>query len=173
MIIPYHADYKSFLKMDVCPGLAAIVANFAVLSVIPDLPRLFRAFAALVPPSGHVIVSVLNPLYWRDMLHPWWWKGYLRSRGKGMIQIPGRGPRTWRYFPATMLAAAALHFIRTKQTGIGVLIGKRVHGAWCQPISLTERLEQRLWKKRLFRDLGQFTFFVFQRVASDAHRRSD
>ncbi len=82
-IIPYYAEYDAFLKRDFSPRPEAIVSNFAVLSVISGLPELFKGLAGKLVPHGHVMASVLNPLFWQDTLHKWWWRAWARSLGQG------------------------------------------------------------------------------------------
>ncbi|MDE3180640.1 MAG: class I SAM-dependent methyltransferase [Acidobacteriota bacterium] len=164
-IVPYCSDYERFLKLDLQPRPVAIVSNFAVLSLVSDLPRFFAALAGHVAPYGHAVVSALNPLFWEDMLRPWWWRSCVGSFGKGMIQVQGQRLCPRRYFPATVVSAAAPYFKKTGQAGAGALILNKSHQThnWLTPKSLAERLERRLWKTALFRNLGQFTFLVFRR----------
>jgi len=54
-----------------------------------------------------------------------------------------------------------------EQAGVGVFIRGNIKTSqsWATPKSLSERLERRLWKNYPFRNLGQFLFFVFRKVA--------
>ncbi|MDE3181039.1 MAG: class I SAM-dependent methyltransferase [Acidobacteriota bacterium] len=67
-IVPYCSDYETFLKLDLQPRLIAVVSNFAVLSLVSDLPRFFAALAGHVAPYGYAVVSALKPLFWEDIL---------------------------------------------------------------------------------------------------------
>lgn len=166
-IIPYHAGYDEFLKQRLQPRPIAVVSNFAVLSNIPDLPRLFGAWAEQVAPRGHAIVSVLNPFFWENMLRRSWWKNYVRSLGKGRIlQALGDRPDVYQYFPATVTAAASPHFVKTRCAGVGAFTGGKIaHQASLAPESLGDCLERRFWKTRPIQTIGQFIFFVFQKCA--------
>jgi len=163
-IIPCHAEYQAFLRLELRPRPVAIVSNFAVLSLISDLPTLFRSFAGHVARPGHVIVSVLNPFFWKDMRHAWWWRSYIGSLGKGMVHVDGEDIETYRYFPTKLFAIASPYFVKVDQASVGALARANTNRhPWSAPESLTERLERRFWKKHPFRNCGQFIFFVFQR----------
>ena len=166
-IVPYHADYEEFLEQELRPCPVAIVSNFAALSAISDLPRLFAAWAGRVAPSGHVIVSMLNPFFWRNMLRRSWLKDCIRSMGTGMIvRTCEDRPDIYGYLPSSVAAAASSHFVKMGEAGVGALTsGSKTHQAWSAPKTAAGRLERRFWKTRTVRTFGQFIFIVFQRPA--------
>jgi hypothetical protein len=72
--------YQEFLRSHPVPGGAGvdlIVANFAPLNLVADLPPLFAKFAAMSNAEGKVLVSVLNPFFHE----------LLKSRG-GWTRLP-------------------------------------------------------------------------------------
>ena len=76
-IMCYSTPYRKFLSNapdtgDPAPD--AVTANFAVLNLIDELAPLFDAFAKMLATQGQVIVSVLNPFFWKEMIHLAWWK---------------------------------------------------------------------------------------------------
>ena len=166
-IVPYHASYEAYLNQELRPCPVAIVSNFAALSAIPGLPRLFAAWAEQLVRPGHIIVSVLNPFFWADMLRRSWWRDYIRSWGKGtIIRTGGNRPDIYEYFPATLTAAASPYFVKMSQAGVGALVGgRKTHQSWSAPKTLGERLERRFWKAGPVRTFGQFIFMVFQKSA--------
>jgi SAM-dependent methyltransferase len=166
-IVPFHARYETFLKQELRPRPAAIVSNFATLSVISGLPRLFAGWAQQVARPGNIIVSVLNPWFWEDLLRPSWWRDYVGSLGKGMIiRRRENRPEVYEYFPATVAAAASPHFVKLHQLGVGAFTGgAKTHQPWSSPKTLAGRLERRFWETRPVRTFGQFTFIVFQKSA--------
>jgi SAM-dependent methyltransferase len=167
-IIPYHAEYGEFLKQELRPRPVAIVSNFAALSVISDLSRLFAAWAEQVAPPGHIIVNVLNPFFWEEIFRPSWWSDYLRSFGKGMIvRRHENRPKVYEYFPATLAGAAWPYFAKMSHAGVGALVGgRKTHQSWSAPKTLAERLERRYWKTCPVRTIGQFMFIVFSRKSA-------
>jgi SAM-dependent methyltransferase len=97
--------YPDFLRFRAGTNDAAvdlIVANFAPLNLVADLPPLFAKFSAMLKPQGKLLVSVLNPFF-RGLLKSrrWWaqlprllWQGRYTTRLHGSIPVtrwlPGR-----------------------------------------------------------------------------------
>jgi SAM-dependent methyltransferase len=89
----------------------AVVANFAVLNLVSDLPRLFDQFSLLVRPGGFVIANVLNPFYWRDPR--------ISTRTfctRGTLVIDGGDSASYRYRIAA-IRRAARQFVLVKREG--------------------------------------------------------
>ncbi|HEY8877919.1 MAG TPA: class I SAM-dependent methyltransferase [Roseateles sp.] len=89
--------------------VAAISANFAVLSHVHDLKPLLQQLASHVEPGGALVASVLNPFYRQDMRQRWWWRSALRSVRTGSIKLQGQ-VTSYRHFLSTIRKAAAPHF---------------------------------------------------------------
>jgi SAM-dependent methyltransferase len=109
--VPYPPDGK----------FAAIVSNFAVLNLVPDLPGLFESFARLVEPDGFVLASLLNPYFPGDARYGWWrasLPGLLRSG-----QLEANGVR--RYGPGVVARAAAPYFRLAKSYPHAALLPAR------------------------------------------------
>jgi SAM-dependent methyltransferase len=88
----------------------AIVANFAVLNLVPDLSDLFGRFARAVAPGGQVIVSVINPFYWRDLRCGWWWRALSKSWGSAMLTVEGSDAASYRHYLGAIARAASPAF---------------------------------------------------------------
>jgi SAM-dependent methyltransferase len=112
-IIPTSFPFASF--PDALPPAArgpvdAVMANFAVLNLISDLPGLFDQFALLVRPGGVVIASVLNPYYWRDLRIA---TQVLRRRGT--LVIDGGDSASYRYRVSAVTRAARQFVLVTRE----------------------------------------------------------
>ncbi len=91
------------------PPVAAISANFAVLSHVRELKPLLQRLASHVKPEGALVASVLNPFYRQDMRHAWWWRSALRSVRTGAIELKGK-VTSYRHFVSAIREAAEPHF---------------------------------------------------------------
>lgn len=88
-----------------------VTANFAPLSLIPDLGALFTRLHALTTPEGLVVASVLNPYYVGDMRHGWWWRNLPRLRRQGRYSLAGAHGQIVRRSVADLAAQCAPTFI--------------------------------------------------------------
>jgi SAM-dependent methyltransferase len=95
----------------------AIVANFAVINLVADLRDLFGRFSRMVAPGGQVIVSVINPFYWRDLGCGWWWRAFWRSRGTAMVTVEGSDATSYRYYRGAITRAASPLFLPVLHRG--------------------------------------------------------
>src|SRR2546425_8562181 len=110
-VVAWTADYQEFLvTLGRHAPSEAVVSNFAVLDLIEDLRPLLAAFATHLAPGGHLIVSVLNPLFWKDLPRCWWWDAYLRSFGKDCLHVQGVDMDTYRRFAWSIKRAAEPYF---------------------------------------------------------------
>lgn len=114
-VVPLLAPFANFpALMAGQPRPDAITANFGVLNAIPQPQDFFGAVAALLRPGAPLIVSVLNPFYWRGFTERWWWAALRRSRATGSIVTHGDGFLTHRHFRSSLRKAAApLFHLRT------------------------------------------------------------
>jgi SAM-dependent methyltransferase len=87
----------------------AVVANFAVLNLVPDLPGLFRAFSPLLGARGFLLVSLLNPYFLGDARYGWWRANLPRLLREGRYAA-GEDGRVQRYRPDLVARAAAPYF---------------------------------------------------------------
>lgn len=107
------------------PKSGAIVADFAVLNSIRDLPTLFRTFDAHLISRGLIVTSLLNPSHWSGLQNPNWWKNYFAG---------GRShPISTDLFPAYLhpiqrVLAAARNFSLTARANAGSLVRLRCQG---------------------------------------------
>lgn len=91
-------------------ALDLIVANFAPLNLVADLPPLFEKFAAMLNPDGALLVSVLNPFFQALVRSRRWWVHLPRLiwQGNYTTRLHGITPVT-RWLPQS-LARQALPF---------------------------------------------------------------
>jgi SAM-dependent methyltransferase len=165
-IVPCSTDYRSFV--DLLPGLPApraVVADFAVLNMIRDLPPLFEMFARHLASPGWLIVSVLNPLHWPELLRHHWWRGFIG------YQL-GRTPRhrnehltSYRHFATAILRSAPdFHLVGRGNAGTFVRYDETGRTWWWgETDSIARQAKRLLWRTPAFRLLGTFVFLVLRR----------
>jgi SAM-dependent methyltransferase len=164
-IVPIHADYERFPEaLQRHSRVQAVISNFAALNHIRDLGPLFAVFDAHLEPSGKVIASVLNPLFWRDIIHPWWWMPLVRGLGTGYISCVFEETSTFRHFIGPITKAAHPHFVKAGQAGLGTFL-RYESGThlWAEPRTLSEKLDVRFYRSVPLRYLGKFIFLILQR----------
>jgi SAM-dependent methyltransferase len=88
---------------------ACITSNFGAFNHIDDPGPVLTELAALLVPGGHVILSLLNPWYWRDVRSGWWWRSRLRSVGHGGFVVDLGENRTIRHAVSRIGHASGLH----------------------------------------------------------------
>jgi SAM-dependent methyltransferase len=163
IIVPMEGSWSSFMKLcEPQPRPAAIVANFAVLNSIRDLRSLFDLLAGIVDPSGWVIVSVLNPHFWKA--HISWRKPHRRHSRASASALD---MDTYMHSIGEISAAAAPNFALALRASVAFLIRYNVgiHD-WWKPRSASERMERQLWRNSLCSRLGKFLFMGFRVVGT-------
>jgi SAM-dependent methyltransferase len=165
-VVPFTAPFAGFAEAVAGrPRPDAVVANYGVVNAMPEPREFFDAMAPLVAPGSPLIVSVLNPFYWRDMTHRWWWSALRRSGRTRGIVTSGEGVATYRHFVSSLVAAARPAFRLRERASLGALVPRAGTPLdWESPRSLAERVESRLWKTFPVRDLGLWVFLVFERT---------
>ena len=157
-ITPCSVGYSSFLdRFPQWPGPQAVVSNFGVLNSIPDLAPLFDTFAQRLAPPGWMIVSILNPIHWKELKTPRWWRG---------SHIYATQPYTTylHFVPAVRRAARSFQLVGRANAGALVRYdeaGQRLW--WEEPGSDPARLRRAIWRTPAHRLLGHFVFLVFRR----------
>jgi SAM-dependent methyltransferase len=99
--------YAEFLASRSEPGFDLVASNFAPLNLVPDPAALFRKLAALLKPTGHALISVLNPWHRGDLRYGWWWRGLPRLLGRGCYAVPGAQAPITRWQPRRLASLAA------------------------------------------------------------------
>lgn len=166
VVIPLAAPFADFASMIARqPRPDAVVANYGVLNAM-DRPRVFfDVVAPLLATGAPLIVSVLNPFYWRDIRRWWWWAALRRSGPPRAIVTHGEGIDTHRHFITSLRAAARPQFRLRSRASLGALVPRnRGPMDWESPRTLAERLEARLWKTFPLRALGLWVFLAFERT---------
>jgi SAM-dependent methyltransferase len=91
-ILPETGEYAEFLARTSDPGLPRahlVVANFAPLDLIGDLPVLFAKLHAVTLPGGGLLASVLSPYFLGDLTLGWRWRGMLEQLRTGTLTVRG------------------------------------------------------------------------------------
>jgi SAM-dependent methyltransferase len=107
-----RGDYTEFLTRHTeDDGRADLVtSNFAPLSLIGDLTKLFARFHALTSPDGKVLASVLNPYFRGDLKYRWWWRNAASLWLSGHYSVPGAQAPIVRRRLADFAARSAPYF---------------------------------------------------------------
>ena len=163
--LPYH-EFLASQPGQSGPPPDAVVANFAVLNLIDELTPLFDFFARVLTPPGWVIVSVLNPFFWKEMIHPAWWKANRIDLASQTVRAHATSSTVTRHFVSRIDQAASGHFVRIDQASVGALVRySKVIDSWGQPASLAARIESRLWRAPLLNCSGKFLFLAYQKLS--------
>lgn len=110
-VVPLAAPFSSFPSlMSEQPRPDAIVSNYGVLNAFSSPGKFFGAMAPLLGAGRRLVVSTLNPFYWRDMLQRWWWTALRRSGSPRAIVTHGESLETSRHFHSSIMEAARPHF---------------------------------------------------------------
>ena len=124
-IRPIAGDLELLVEeLERAAPVATIAANFAVLNHVRDLRPLFGALAPYLVRDGVIVAIVLNPFYWRDMTHGWWWRGMPRSLWTGAIKVSGQ-VTTYRHYLRTVRRMASPHFELVEQKGASSVVNAR------------------------------------------------
>jgi SAM-dependent methyltransferase len=169
-VIPVAAPFRGFGDaMARQPRPDAVVANFGVVNALARPGDLFEAVAPLLASGGPLVVSALNPFFWKDMRRGWWWAALRRALAAraGALVTHGDGIDTHRHFVGSLARAARPAFRLAGRASVGALVrysGGRGALDWDAPRTLPERIEARRWKRFPLRSAGQFIFLVFRRT---------
>ena len=124
-IRPIAGDLELLVEeLEFAGPVAAIAANFAVLNHVRDLRPLFGTLAPYLVRDGVIVAIVLNPFYWRDMTHGWWWRGLPRSLWTGSLKVAGR-VTTYRHYMRAVRRMASPHFELVEQKGASIVVNAR------------------------------------------------
>jgi SAM-dependent methyltransferase len=91
-IMPETGEYAEFLARtpDLSGPLAhLVIANFAPLDLIDDLPVLFAKLHVLTLPGGGLLASVLSPYFIGDLRFGWRLRGAIGQWRTGKLVLPG------------------------------------------------------------------------------------
>jgi hypothetical protein len=110
-VLPVSGDLENlYAALPSFGDLAAVVANFGVVNLLPDLAQFTDLVAVRLPRVQAIILGVQNPLYLRDLRTGWWWRGLRRGWKTGAIYCDVSAIPTRRYFARTLAAALAPAF---------------------------------------------------------------
>lgn len=91
-ILPETDEYPAFLARTTdlgVPHADLVIANFAPLDLIADLPALFAKLHALTVPGGSLLASVLSPYFIGDLRYGWRWRGLVGQWRTGKLVVSG------------------------------------------------------------------------------------
>ena len=124
-IVTVSGDYPDFLTRPAPPGAPRahlVIANFAPLDLIDDLPALFETLHGLTVPGGGLLASVLSPYFLGDLKLGWRWRGMLGLWRTGRLVVPGaRGNIIRRRLP--LFAADCAPWFRLERVFRGLPAG--------------------------------------------------
>lgn len=89
-IVPETGEYADFLTRApdrAAPRAHLVVANFAPLNLIDDLPALCEKLYALTVPGGRLLASVLSPYFLGDLRFGWRWRGMVGQWRSGTLVV--------------------------------------------------------------------------------------
>lgn len=165
-VVPVRAPFEDFaaaMRSHLHPD--AVVSNFSCLGDLARPPRFFEMIAPLLASGAPVLVSVLNPFFWKDMTHLWWWTALAHSFPRPAIRTHGPGRDAYRHFISSLANAARPAFRLERKASVGMVVPRFSQALdWDSPKSFGERLEARFWKRFPFRTSGMFVFLTFRRV---------
>jgi SAM-dependent methyltransferase len=166
-VLPSHGSlFELRAELARHPPLDAVISNFAVLNLIEKPALVFAELAPHVRSAGHLIVSVQNPIFWKDLKTRVVWLAWLRSLGRDAIHIRGRDTELYRHWVSALRRMARPQFTLIRRAGVSALIRReRGQRDWNRPRSTAERFETRTWRNFPMTHIGQFLFLVFRREA--------
>ena len=91
-VVPETGEYAEFLARTAelrGPPAQLVVANFAPLDLIENLPALFEKLHAITVPGGGLLASVLSPYFLGDLTLGWRWRGMIGQWRTGRLVVPG------------------------------------------------------------------------------------
>jgi len=142
----------------------AIVANFAVLNLVPSLGEAFARFHEILGAGGNVFLSLLNPCFVQNAVTPGLRRTMLRAVLRGVAEFPSAKVPTLLYREGFVRREARPHFRVDRRAGIGAIVnGDAIEGSWAAPLGLRERVERRLFATRVMAGAGKFTFLKLRR----------
>jgi SAM-dependent methyltransferase len=165
-IVPVCAPFSDFATaIRGHPLPDAVVSNFSFLTELARPQQFFETIAPLLTPGAPVVVSVLNPFFWKDMTHRWWWTALSRSIPQPAIITRGPGRVAHRHFISSLVRAARPAFHLERKVSVGALVPRFSRTLdWDAPRTFGERLEARYWKTFPLRSMGMFVFLVLRRA---------
>ncbi len=123
-VVPVEGDVAACL--DAARGMApfgCIASNFSPFNHVEDPEPLLRDLAGLLAPGGRIVLSLMNPWYWRDLRRGWWWRARLAApRHRGRFVTGPEENRVVRHEPLRVGRRAGLRRVS--------LQGARSGGAW-------------------------------------------
>jgi SAM-dependent methyltransferase len=148
------------------PRPDVIVSNFAVLNLVEDPRPVIDALTAHLLPGGHFVMSVLNPWFWKDSRHAWWWRAVTGSVGRPTITVRGPPVTTYRHRVSRLRRLAGRRCTLIGQASVGGLVRRHAGKLdWAAPRSVSALLEKRFHQAAPLRHLGQFVFLDFRRTS--------
>jgi hypothetical protein len=168
-IVPVSMPYPSFLNaVAEWPKSDAVVADYAVLNAIRDLPILFEAFNWHLVSGGLVIISLLNPIHWSKIRKPVWWKNCFIAGWSNPISVD---PFSTYLHPIAQVLRAARGFSLTGRANAGSMVRCQVGAP--PGTSRFYRASQEvgvgafarfMWRSPLYGFLGHFIFLLLTKT---------
>jgi SAM-dependent methyltransferase len=159
-ILPGSGDYASFASnLERWPPPSGVVSNFAVLNLIREPKRLFDMFARRLSAPGWLIVSVLNPIHWKLVITPGWWR-------TAPPAAHSTDPCTSYLHRVPALLDAARPFRLVGRANSGSLVryaSMQADRWWGDGEPGVSTLRRALWRTPAYQWIGHFVFLVLRR----------
>ncbi len=154
-------DYAGFLaraSAAAAPRAHLVIADFAPLNLVADLPPLFARLHTLTVPGGGLLASVLSPYFLGDLRYAWRWRGMPGQWRTGMLSVRGaRGDVIRRRLP--VFAADCAPWFRLERVFRGLPPRNAAEAAGLDPAQHARTAWLRLTRCR-------YMFLLFRRLPS-------
>lgn len=150
------------------PRPDAVVANFAVLNMMDDVAPLLQLMARRLAPRGLLVVSIINPRYWKHLTTRRWWRGMgRRARGLRPHYLTTHFTSYLHSLPSLLRAAADFELIGTATAGrlVRYDVGPGSAPRYWNDLAgggVLQRVKRLLWHSPVAPSLGTFTFLVLR-----------
>ncbi|HEX4348640.1 MAG TPA: methyltransferase domain-containing protein [Vicinamibacterales bacterium] len=167
-VVAGSSDTDFSVQLDAWPPAQALTADFAVLNMIRDPAAIFALAARHLASPGWVIVSVLNPVTWRDLVRPRWWLSRARASAGTFANRTDRFDSYLHLVAAIARAAPQFRLIGLGTAGTFAKYDEvggdaPLHVFWDEPDA--KSLKRAMWRSPLSRLFGTFLFLVLRRDA--------
>ena len=117
-----QSDFRTWTKDTFPARPSAVLANFAVLNSIEDLPLFFETMSEILEPEGHIIANMLDTTY-SGIARKYWWH-FLKAglSNQGPVYNTEAGDRrhiAYLHSVRKIKQSSSKHFACRKIQGLG------------------------------------------------------
>jgi SAM-dependent methyltransferase len=160
-ILPGSGEFASFAdNLERWPAASAVVSNFAVLNLIREPRPLFEVFARRLAPPGWLIVSVLNPIHWKLVTKPGWWRAAPPAAHSTDPCIS-----YLHRVPALLEAARPFRLVGRANSGslVRYAASAQADRWWGEGDPGVSAARRAMWRTPAYQWIGHFVFLVLRR----------